>query len=397
MTMTAANPREVTGYRGRKRLRDLIAENPHVDPLPQGWFVIEFSKAVLPDKMISKRWLGEDVVLFRDPRTRDVVVMQAHCPHFGGHFDAYKKGGCVENGVVTCPYHHMRFDPANQHGDLPGRRKPRLRTFPTFEAHGFVYALRQRDPSAPPLPRPDISFPDVDESEFVFGAQSLGQFDGDSLVPLMAMADYHHFQTVHGHSYAEGYRDFAIAPDGNSATWTIRHRDRHASETHLRPLMGGRLNRRRQAKWLRLTVPDGDEAQVQVVAKCMGASAGLTKSDIWEPIYKLHLLSLFHITPIDPWRFELYTNCGVRTFKQFKSSRVQKIVNTLAAKLHLWANDFFAKHDDLPFYTDGKIRIAQPAYLAQDDLLKSYVDWWKQHSFSPEYLAMIDGYDLDFR
>lgn len=385
------------GYRGRRRLRDLIAENPHVDPLPEGWFVIEFSKSVQYDKMISKRWLGEDVVLYRDPRSHEVVVMQAHCPHMGGHFDAYQKGGCVENGFVTCPYHHLKFDPANGDGQWSGRGRPKLRTFPTFEANGFVLALRQRDPSQPQLPRPEVHFPDVDESEFVFGAQSLGQFDGDSLVPLMAMADYHHFQTVHGHSYAEGYHDFSEASDSSSCSWTIRHRDRYESETHLRPLMGGKLNRRRQDKWNRVTVPDGQEAKVQVIAKCMGAGAGLTKSDILEPIYNLHLLSLFYITPIDPYRFELYTNCGVKTTKTYKYAWMQSLANKMGSKFHLWANDFFAKNDDLPFYTDGKIRLARPSFIKQDDLLKSYIDWWKRHSFSPEYLAMIDGYDLDFR
>jgi phenylpropionate dioxygenase-like ring-hydroxylating dioxygenase large terminal subunit len=396
--MTAAVSINVpTRYRGRKRLRDLLAENPDVDPLPEGWFVVEFSRAVENDKLISKRWLGEDIVLYRDPRTGEVVVMQAHCPHMGGHFDAYRKGGCVENGVVTCPYHHMRFDPPNQGDSLTGRGRPRLRTYPTFEAHGFVLALRQRDSSRPPLPRPDLHFEGVDESQFVFGAQTLGQFDGDSVVPLMAMADYHHFQTVHGHSYAEGHHDFAESADGNSATWSIRHRDRYASETHLRPLMGGNWNRRRQKKWHKLVVPDGEEAKIQVIAKCTGGGAGLTKSDIWEPIYNLHLLSLFYVTPIDPFRFELYANCGVKTIKPLRRPWAQSLMNKLGSKLHLWANDFFAKEDDLPFYTDGKIRLARPAYTREDDLLKSYVDWWKRHSFSPAYLEMIEGYDLDFR
>lgn len=385
------------GYRGRKRLKDLIAENPDVDPFPEGWFVVDFSKNVKNDTLVSRRWLGEDIVTYRDPRTAGVVVMQAHCPHMGGHFDAYGKGGCVENGVVTCPYHHLRFDPLSQPAAAIAGGRPRVRTYPTFEAHGLVLALRQRDPGAAPMPRPDLCFHGVDEDQFRFGAQSLGQFDGDSLVPLMAMADYHHFQTVHGHSFAEGGNDFLLHSDGGSATWSIRHRDRLASENHLRPLMGGNWNRYRQKKWHKLVVADGEEPKIQVVAKCTGAGAGVTKADIFEPIYNLHLLSLFYVTPIEPWRFELYAVCGVKTIKPLRRRWAQWLMNRFGTRLHLWANDFFAKEDDLPFYTDGKVRLARPGYVRQDDLLKSYIDWWKKHAFSPEYLRMIDGYDLDFR
>ena len=149
----------------RKRLYDLLRENPHVDPYPEGWFVIAFSEKVSTDRLMSRKFFGEDVVIYRHPETRKVIVTQAHCPHLGAHFDSYRNGGCLENGVITCPYHHLKFDPQRQADRCaehpPGRFD--LKIYPTIEYHGFVLALRQRDGATAPLPVPDLAFAEVDE------------------------------------------------------------------------------------------------------------------------------------------------------------------------------------------------------------------------------------------
>lgn len=393
----AAREGTAQGDRGRrKHLRDLLRDNPDVDPYPEGWFVIEFSEKVRSDRLISKKFVGEDVILFRDPRTSQVIVAQAYCPHFGAHFDAYGTGGCLNGGVITCPYHHTKFDPGAQQDAANRTGLRHLKTYPTFEAHGFVLALRQRDPSAPQLPKPDLSFAVDDESEFLFGTETFGVFHGDSLVPLLANADFRHFQTVHMFPQAVSDQNFRVAADGRSSHWSFEIRERYSHESDLLPSMGGNWLKFRTRKWRREIVGPGQTPKTHVIVKSSGVGAGLAKSDWWQPAFGLHLLSLLYVTPIDPFTYEIFANCGVKTFKKLRPKPVQKAVNYLAMRFHLWANTYLAKYDDLPFYNLGKIRLDRPAYTEQDRLLKSYVSWWKQHGFSDAYLRMIDGYDLDF-
>ena len=384
----------------RRRLSDLLAENPHVDPFPEGWFVVDFASNVKTDKLTSKKWLGEDIVYFRHPRTGEVVVTQAHCPHYGGHFDAYKKGGCVENGVITCPYHHMSFDPLN-HGLVPGANisgsgRFRLKVYPTFEAYGFVLALRQRDETQPQLPKPDVSFPGVDDTDYAWGTETFGVFHGDIAVPLLANADYHHFRTVHGAPLVMPDDPFDVTEDGQISSWSFRTRERYAHEDQYRPLMGGKSLKSRQKRWLGSVAKPGREPEELVQVRCWGVGASLSKSSWFQPKWNLHLLSLLYATPIDAFSYEVFANCGVATITPMKTRMLQKMANRLGSKFHLWANIYFAKHDDLPFYTDGKIRLANPGYTPQETALKGWMNWWQNGFFSPEYIEMIEGYDLEF-
>lgn len=382
----------------RRKLRDIIQENPHVDPFPEGWFVVDFSKNVKVDKLTSKKWVGEDIVYFRHPVTREVVVTQAYCPHFGGHFDAYKKGGCVENGVITCPYHHMSFDPLrylDQSKKTPDRY--RLKVYKTFEAHGFVMALRQRDETAPELPKPDVSFPGVDETDFVFGTESFGIFHGDSMVPLLANADYEHFRTVHAFPYVIPEKGFEIDADGLSCAWSFHMRDRTPQEGKgLKPHMGGKMLWSRQKRWLGHVAKEGTTPEKLVHVNAYGVGASLSKSEWYQPSWGLHLLSLLYVTPIDPYSYEIFANCGVSTIRRLPSKTLQRIVNTLGSKFHLWANIYFAKYDDLPYYNTGKIRLNNPAYNNHDSALRQYVSWYKSTFYSDEYQKITDGIDLEF-
>jgi phenylpropionate dioxygenase-like ring-hydroxylating dioxygenase large terminal subunit len=382
--------------KGLVRLEDLLRDHPDVDPLPEGWFVIEFSARVKADKLISRKWLGEEVVIFRHP-SGEVIVSQAYCPHMGGHFDAYGKGGCVENGVITCPYHHLRFDPARERANAAAGFGAKLRVYPTFEAHGFVFAMRKRDPDGPDLPQPDLSFEVEDESEYRFGTETFGVFEGDSLVPLIANADFEHFRTVHGFAFSQSSQRLQIAEDGQSCSWTFEQRDRASHETALKPIMHDVFGNMRRRAWRKEIAREGAEPAIINRVKSYGNGPGVLKSDWYEERWGLHLLSLLYITPIDAFTYEVFANCGVRTIKRHRNRMVQRILNRLGMYLHLWANVKVGKYDDLPFYTSGKIRLAKPGYVQHDILVKGFGDWWKREFFSDEYLALIGDRDLDFR
>lgn len=381
---------------GRKLLSDLLQANPQVDPYPEGWFVIEFSNKVKTDRLVSKKFFGEDVVLYRHPKTQKVIVTQAHCPHLGAHFDSYKNGGCLENGVITCPYHHLKFDPLRQIESkkaCPGRFD--LRIYPTIEYHGFVLALRQRDPNAEPLPVPNLGFPEVDEDEFLYDTQSVGVFQGDMLVPLMANSDYMHFQTVHGTPEPLSDHRFEVGETGDECFFEFEIPLRNLDKVDAHYPRAGNWRRLRRF-FARPSVKRRDLPDVLTRVTAAGIGPGLAKSRWWEPQFGIDLLSWLYVTPIDPYTYELFMCHGARTIKTFNSRPVQAILNALGLQAHMLANHLYVGQEDPPFYTADKIRLCNPSLRAKDKLIDSYTGWWKSTFFTQAYQDMVDGYDLDF-
>ncbi|CAM5492514.1 Rieske 2Fe-2S domain-containing protein OS=Streptomyces tendae OX=1932 GN=GUR47_28020 PE=4 SV=1 [Streptomyces tendae] len=84
------------------------------------------------------RLFGREVVLWRDRRGTARCVT-AHCPHQGANLGL----GDVVDGQLRCPFHHWRFDGNGACSAIPGvSRIPttaRTRSYPTREAHGFVW------------------------------------------------------------------------------------------------------------------------------------------------------------------------------------------------------------------------------------------------------------------
>ncbi len=87
------------------------------------------------------------------------VVVDARCPHLGGHLDQ----GVLVGSVVTCPGHHSQFDLTDGHvvrwtdwtgaaltiGELARHPRP-LRVYETEVVGGMVMVGSQRPPVATP-------------------------------------------------------------------------------------------------------------------------------------------------------------------------------------------------------------------------------------------------------
>ena len=61
-------------------------------PYPNGWYVLAESKELLPKQILTRRFAGREVVIFRTEKG-EAAVAEAYCPHMGGHFG---HGGTVE-------------------------------------------------------------------------------------------------------------------------------------------------------------------------------------------------------------------------------------------------------------------------------------------------------------
>lgn len=75
-------------------------------PFPQGWFAAGFSDELKPGGVLTRPFLGGEVVLFR---TEEGVAAASDpwCPHLGAHLGQ----GRVEDGGLRCAFHGFRFGP----------------------------------------------------------------------------------------------------------------------------------------------------------------------------------------------------------------------------------------------------------------------------------------------
>jgi phenylpropionate dioxygenase-like ring-hydroxylating dioxygenase large terminal subunit len=77
-------------------------------PYPDGWFAVAFAEELPPGRVLRRRFMGEDVVVYRT-RSGLVRVVEPYCPHLGAHLG---HGGRVEGEQIVCPFHHFAFDPS---------------------------------------------------------------------------------------------------------------------------------------------------------------------------------------------------------------------------------------------------------------------------------------------
>jgi phenylpropionate dioxygenase-like ring-hydroxylating dioxygenase large terminal subunit len=115
--------------------------------IPRQWYVLMESKQV-KDKPVGVTRMGEKLVFWRDGTGR-VSCLRDRCPHRGVELS---KGRVVE-GTLECPFHGFRYDPSGRAVLIPanGRnaavpRAFRAHSYPTHEAHGFLWVWWGDDP-----------------------------------------------------------------------------------------------------------------------------------------------------------------------------------------------------------------------------------------------------------
>jgi 5,5'-dehydrodivanillate O-demethylase oxygenase subunit len=130
---------------------------PAGETLRKYWLPVGFSHETKSDFPKLVRWLGEDLILFRDEHGR-VGLVEPTCPHRGTSLEY----GWIEGGGLRCCYHGWVFDVGGrcleQPGEPPGstfKDKIRLKTYSVRELGGIVWAyMGSGEP--PPLPRYDF-------------------------------------------------------------------------------------------------------------------------------------------------------------------------------------------------------------------------------------------------
>ncbi len=109
--------------------------------IPNQWYAILESKEVRRGKITRVTRMGQKLIAWRDSQGR-LSLMSEKCPHRGVDLNT----GRITGDFIQCPFHGFEYDingacklvPANGRNAEPPRAL-HIRTYPTREAHGFIY------------------------------------------------------------------------------------------------------------------------------------------------------------------------------------------------------------------------------------------------------------------
>jgi phenylpropionate dioxygenase-like ring-hydroxylating dioxygenase large terminal subunit len=109
--------------------------------IPNQWYAVLDTKEVKTGKPVGVTRMGEKLVFWRDVQGR-VSCLRDQCPHRGA---ALSKGK-IHADLLACPFHGFQFDVTGQCSFIPanGRaasfpKQMKVWSYPTFEAHGFIF------------------------------------------------------------------------------------------------------------------------------------------------------------------------------------------------------------------------------------------------------------------
>ena len=167
-------------------------------PNPTGWYAPAFSDELPRGSVLTRRFMGRDLVLFRGVSGAAGAV-DAHCPHLGAHLG---HGGTVDGDSLRCPFHGFCFDRAGRCVATPyGARLPRggARAHLVREDHG-VLLVHHDDAGAPPA----WTVPPVDARRWTRLAHHALTVRAHPQDTTENSVDVGHFGEVHG------YRDIEV-------------------------------------------------------------------------------------------------------------------------------------------------------------------------------------------
>ncbi len=173
------------------------------------WYVVLESNEV-GNHPIGVTRLGEKLVFWRD-RAGKVSAAADRCPHRGVALSV----GMIEHEHLQCPFHGFEFNsagkcvliPANgRNGVIPTAM--RLTTYPTYEAHGFIWLWWGNQPPAD-LTAPEF-FDNLDDT-FIYGSAH-DPWNAHYSRVIENQLDVVHLPFIHRNTIGRGNRTLVDGP-----------------------------------------------------------------------------------------------------------------------------------------------------------------------------------------
>ena len=170
-------------------------------PFPEGWYLVCTQSDLEKNGLIEKKWMGEDIVAWRDEDGR-VCVAEAFCPHLGSHMGP-TVGGRIDKGCLVCPFHGYVYNTSGRCVATPNAPPPKtakLRVFPSRVLSGMVFAWRGEGDRAP-----DWRLPEDPSSDLEWGEKHSMtlRFRGHPQETTENSVDIEHLAYTHGYTDVE--------------------------------------------------------------------------------------------------------------------------------------------------------------------------------------------------
>jgi nitrite reductase/ring-hydroxylating ferredoxin subunit len=171
------------------------ADSRYPFSMPSGWFAVAESPDVAVGQTRAAYYFATHLVVWRDEEG-GAHVQDAFCPHLGAHLG---HGGLVDGCTVVCPFHGWKFDGEGCNTEIPysdrTNKKARIRTYPTLERNGFIYAWYHPAEEPPTWEVEEVA--DIDSGEF-YGPKRWKQVVQAGIQEMGENAvDSAHFRYVH--------------------------------------------------------------------------------------------------------------------------------------------------------------------------------------------------------
>jgi nitrite reductase/ring-hydroxylating ferredoxin subunit len=324
---------------------------------PAGWFAVGFSHELSHGQILSRQFMGHQLVLFRTQSGR-ACAADAYCPHMGAHFG---HGGTVEGEAIRCPFHGFCFDQggacvATGYGTKPPPTA-RLRTWPLREVNGtlLVYYDHERD-------EPDWEVPARDEGGWTAPRTHMWSLRSHPQETTENSVDIGHFRYVHGYQSIEILSD--LVADG--------------------PHLSTRYAMKRPASFLgRGKAEQGVRAEFEIHVYGLGYSL----VEVFIPAFHLQTRHLVCATPTEPGRIELRVSVSLKQIEKPRQIHplLQLLPRSLVNRIVSWQVFKTFIHDlqqDFEIW-EYKRYIQPPALAAGDGPVGKYRTWARQFYREP--------------
>ena len=129
-----------------------LEDAPIPSPFPEGWYFIETREVIEKAGLLSKMWMGEEIIAWSDG-DGSICVAEAHCPHLGANLSP-EMGGRIVDGCLVCPFHGFTYDATGQCISTPYTNPPptaRLSKIPHSGASWTNLRLVGHESAASPM------------------------------------------------------------------------------------------------------------------------------------------------------------------------------------------------------------------------------------------------------
>jgi len=320
--------------------------NHSLTPFPNSWYAVSFSVDLKPGKILTTRFCGDEVILFRT-ETGKAVMMEAYCPHLGAHFG---HGGVVVKDTIVCPFHAFRFDENGKciktgYGTKPPP-KANVKVWKVEEQHGVIFAYHGKKSL------PDWQIPTLNNKNWSAFKFHKWRLKSNPQEIAENSVDIGHFRLVHGYTNIR-----VIEPLKTNGS-----------------LLTASYGFSRKA-------PIGNKT-IDVEFSIQQWGLGYALVDAHTLNYNMHSRHLVMPSPIDGT--DIYLRIGVSVRKDLQLSKIHPLLDLLPLKLlvPLICNTYL-KHFKDDVYDDfkiwkNKICIDKPRLAKGDGPIMRYRKWAAQ-------------------